>query len=176
MITKHRATTALSFAAAVAGIVLTTSPILATDLLAIDFGQAVTPVETGFVGQSATSTTHPTTAGNITVAVSNVQGFFNYAPPNTTGANVDFYQDFIFKNGGTMTMVISGPGISASTDYVLSFWTQYQLQPRNTTFAPGTGTTGPTLGRSPTPICLPPGSMTRSISFRAPTPRMARAC
>ena len=132
---------ALALAAGTAG---------AEPILMVDFGNATSPVEDGFVGQSATLFTHSTTAGDLTVTLSGIQGFYDYAPPNTTGANVDFYRDFIFKNGGTITMALSGPAISASTEYDMTFWTQYQAQPRNTTFKPGDGTTGPNLG----PIAL----------------------
>jgi len=128
---------ALALAAGTAG---------AEPILMVDFGNATSPVEDGFVGQSITNFTHSTTAGDLTVVLSGIQGFYDYAPPATTGANVDFYRDFIFKNGGTITMALSGPAISASTDYDMTFWTQYQAQPRNTTFKPGDGTTGPDLG------------------------------
>lgn len=142
---KHVTKSTLPLAAlAMAGLAFTTAMVHSQELLAVDIGGG--PVESGFVGQSTSPATHTTTAGDVTVAFSGQQGFFNFAPPNTTGSNVDFYQDFVFKNGGTITMIISGPGISASTDYVLSFWTQYQEQPRNTTFDPSAGTTGPSLG------------------------------
>jgi hypothetical protein len=154
MNTKENTRTCALFAAAMmAGLVVDSSRVRAAELLAVDFGTASSPVESGFVGQSAASATHTTTAGDITVAISDRQGNFDYAPPNTTGSNVDFYRDFFFKNGavgggttGTMILTLSGPGISASTDYVLSFWTQYQAQARPTVFTPTSGSTGTALG------------------------------
>lgn len=128
--------------AAFAGLALTATSANAA-LLAVDFGAG--PVESGFVGQSAASATHSTTAGNITAAWTGGIAF-NYAPPNTTGSNTDLYQDFFYTNSGPMTLELSGPGISANTDYVLSFWSQYQAQARNTTFTAASGTVGTTLG------------------------------
>ncbi len=148
---NNRTSIVLSLAAvAMAAIALTSGTAGAEPILMVDFGSAASPVEDGFVGQSLASFTHSTTAGDLTVAVTGIQGFYDFGPPSTTGSNVDFYRDFIFKNGGTITMVLSGPAISASAEYDMTFWSQYQAQPRNTTFAPGDDTLGPNLG----PIAL----------------------
>ena len=110
-------------------------------ILSVDFGAA--GAETGFVEQSTTNFTHSTTAGDLTVDLSGIQGLFNYA---TTGTNDDLYRDFYFKNGGTITMTLSGVAVSPNTDYDLTFWSYYGAEGRNTTFAPADDTAGPSLG------------------------------
>jgi hypothetical protein len=122
-------------------------------LLSVDFG-SLTKVETGFVGQDSLNATHSTTAGNITVNISGQQGLFNFA---SGGTNADLFDDFYFKNGGAMTLTLSGPGISASTDYDLTFWAFYGAEARNTTIAGASGTTGTTLG--PIAFDNPPTSL-----------------
>lgn len=116
----------------------------AADLLSVDFNGASSPTQAGFAGQSATTFTHPTAAGNLTVTISGQQGNFDH--PSTTGANTDFYRDFFFKNGGAMTLTLSGPAISANTDYGLTFWSYYGAEARNTSFSATAGTTGGTIG------------------------------
>ena len=120
---------------------LTVAAPSSTTLISVDFGSA--GAEPGFTEQSSTTTTHSTSAGDLTVDLSGVQGLFNFA---TTGANDLLYRDFYFKNGGTITLTLSGVAISPGTDYELGFWSYYGAGGRNTTFAPGTGTTGPSLG------------------------------
>jgi hypothetical protein len=139
---KKNTSPALTFAALVmAGLAFTTANVRAQELLAIDFGAA--GAETGFVEQSSTNATHATAAGDLTVDLAGVQGIFNFA---TTGTNDIFYRDFYFKNGGTITLTLSGPAIVANTEYELSFWSYYGAQGRNTTFDPADDTTGPSLG------------------------------
>jgi hypothetical protein len=128
-----------------AGLAFTTAKVHSQELLAVDFGGSDKPVESGFVGQSSTNFTHTTTAGDITVNITGIQGLFDYTP-NTGTAYPALYRDFYFKNGGTMTLTLSGPGISASTDYNLTFWSLYGLQARDTTIAGASGTTGTSLG------------------------------
>ena len=133
---------ALTFTALLmAGLAFTAAKISAQELLAVDFGAA--GAEAGFVEQGSTNLTHSTAAGDLTVDLSGVQGIFNF---ETTGTNDIFYRDFYFKNGGTITLTLSGPAITANTEYELSFWSYYGVQGRNTTFDPADGTTGPSLG------------------------------
>lgn len=130
--------------AAIAGLALTASSANAA-LLAVDFTTGTTPLESGFVLQSGTNAVHSTTAGNITVDVAGSQGLFNYTT-NIGTAHPDLFQDFYFKNGGTMTLTLSGPGISADTAYDMTFWSLYAAEARNTTITATAGTTGTTLG------------------------------
>jgi hypothetical protein len=127
--------------AAIAGLALATTSANAA-LLAVDFGGS--NVESGFVGQSATSFTHTTTAGDITVGISGQQGLFTFTT-NTGTAHTNLFQDFFFKNGGTITMTLTGPGISANTEYDMTFWALYAAEARNTTINATVGT-GPSLG------------------------------
>jgi hypothetical protein len=130
--------------AAIAGLALTaTSANAATSLLAVDFG-SLTSVESGFVGQAVDNFTHTTTGGDINVAISGYQGLVTGS--NNGGTNADLFDDFYFKNGGTMTVILSGDGISADTDYDMTFWAYYSVEARDTTIAGSAGTTGTSLG------------------------------
>jgi hypothetical protein len=127
-------------------------------LLAVDFGGAATPVQAGFVGQSAASATHTTTAGNITVAISGQQGIQGLTALTSAVEGYNMYNDGAFKNGGSMTLTLSGPGISANTEYDLTFWScYYNVQTRTTSFVATAGTTGTTLGPIATAITAPTG-------------------
>lgn len=86
-------------------------------LLSVDFGSA--GAESGFFQQNSTSQTHGTGSGDVTITLAGTQGIFNFA---TTGTNDLLYRDFYFKNGGTITMTISGPGIDENTAYDMTFW------------------------------------------------------
>jgi hypothetical protein len=114
-------------------------------ILAVDFGASDKPVETGFTGQSSTSDTHSTTAGDLTVDISGIQGLFDYTT-NTGTTHQDLFRDFYFKNNGSMTLTLSGPAISANTEYDFTFWSLYGLEARNTTISGTAGTTGASLG------------------------------
>jgi len=118
----------------------------------VDFGTA--GVEPGFAGQGSNAQVHSTTAGDMTVVISGYQGLFNFA---STGTNQALFDDFYFKNGGTMTLVLSGPAISADTDYDMTFWAFYGAEARNTTINGTAGTTGPSLG--PIAFVNPPTSL-----------------
>jgi len=133
---RREDTAPLTFESLEARLLLDGNPILS-----VDFGAA--GAETGFVEQSATNLTHSTTAGDLTVDLSGIQGLFNFA---TTGTNDDLYRDFYFKNGGTITMTLSGIAVSPNTDYDLTFWSYYGAEGRNTTFDPANDTAGPSLG------------------------------
>jgi hypothetical protein len=116
-------------------------------LLAVDFGGAATPVQAGFVGQSAASAIHSTAAGNVTVVIAGHQGIQGLTALTSAVEGYNMYNDGAFKNTGTMTLTLSGPGISANTEYRMSFWSAYwNVQVRNTSFAATAGTTGTTLG------------------------------
>jgi hypothetical protein len=112
-------------------------------ILAVDFGAL--GVEPGFVAQTTDNFTHSTSAGDINVAVSGYQGLYTHTT-NSGTAHPDLFSDFYFKNGGTIMLTLSGDGISASTDYDLTFWAFYGAQARDTTIAGSAGTTGPNLG------------------------------
>jgi hypothetical protein len=132
-----------------------TATLQATDLLSVDFNSSSSPTQAGFTGQSATSFTHSTASGDLTVAISGQQGNFDYA--STTGSDTDIYRDFFFKNNGTMTLTLSGPAIDANTDYELTFWSYYGAEARNTSFAATAGTTGSTVGPIATSNAAPTG-------------------
>jgi hypothetical protein len=130
----------------------------AAEILAVDFGAAANPVQAGFVGQSAASTTHSTTAGNVTVVIAGHQGIQNITSLPITVEGYNMYNDCAFKNGGNMTLTLSGPGISANTAYQMTFWScYYNIQTRTTSFAATAGTTGTTLGPIATAITTPTG-------------------
>jgi len=133
----------------------TTGVLQATDLLSVDFNSASSPTQAGYIGQSATSATHSTASGDLTVAISGQQGNFDRSA--TTGSNTDIYRDFFFKNGGVMTLSLSGPAIDASTDYALTFWSHDTAETRNTSFAATAGTTGATVGPISTSNADPTG-------------------
>jgi hypothetical protein len=143
--------TSIKSLAAIAGLALTATSANAA-LLAVDIGTGA--VESGFVGQAANTVTHSTTAGDITAVISGEQGFFVFAGG---GTNAALFDDFVFKNGGTITLELSGAGISANTDYDMTFWAYYGAQPRDTTIAGSAGTTGTSLG--PIAFDNPPTSL-----------------
>jgi hypothetical protein len=127
-------------------------------ILSVDFGGAAGPVQAGFVGQSAASATHSTTGGNITVAIGNAQSIQALNTNASTVEGYNMYNDGAFKNGSSMTLTLSGPGISASTEYSLTFWSCYNNgETRTTSFVATTGTTGTTLGPIATATTTPTG-------------------
>ena len=134
--------------AAVVATVICSIPLARADLISVDFGTGGSPVEAGFVQQSSTSVTHTTLAGDLTVAISDQQGNFDRGV--TGGTNLDMYRDFYFKNGsvgggtaGTMVLTLSGPALSANTDYNLTFYAYDSGDPVHATSFTGTsGTTG----------------------------------
>jgi len=121
----------------------------AATILSIDFGTAPSPVETGFIGQSATGVIHTTTEGNIMVSFSGQQGTFDRGA--IAGTNQSLYRDFLFENSPgnnpDITITLSGAGISASTSYTLTFYAYDSADSsRRTGFIGLNGTTGTTLG------------------------------
>lgn len=125
-------------------------------LLAVDFGAAGKPVQTGFVGQSSASQTHTTTSGNLSVVVTDANGSlqgFNDKATFAPYTGQDLYRDYVFDNGtGTdgngfrgIKMTLSGPAISANTQYVMEFWVFNEGGARDSVFDGIEGTTGPTL-------------------------------
>lgn len=90
--------------------------------------------------------THNTSEGDVTVTLSGQQGNFDRGDQGQP--NPDLYRDFFFDNGGSITLTLSGPGISANTDYILGFWAydSGEGSGRNSSFGATSGTTGPTLG------------------------------
>lgn len=91
------------------------------EIIMIDFGISSSPVETGFTAQTTgAATTYPTSAGDVTVASNG--NFFNRSATGTYD-EAALLGDFNFLNSlGTMTLTIDGPGITASTDYEIQFW------------------------------------------------------
>lgn len=127
-------------------------------ILAVDFGGAASPVQSGFVGQSGSSATHSTSGGNITVAIAGQQGIQGLTALTSAVEGYNMYNDGAFKNGGSMTLTISGPGIAANTEYEMTFWSiYYNIQTRTTSFVATSGTTGTTLGPIATAITTPTG-------------------
>lgn len=105
--------------ASVAVIALVSS--LQAEVIMIDFGTSTSPVQSGFDAQtSGAAVTYPTSAGDVTVA-SNGNFFNRSATQSYTDAAL--LGDFNFLNSfGTMTLTLEGPGIAASTDYEIQFW------------------------------------------------------
>jgi hypothetical protein len=144
--------THLNTLAAIAGLALTATSANAA-LLAVDFGSS--GVESGFVGQTNYSTTHSTTAGNVSVDITDSpEGYYSYVGG---GTNAALFDDFIYDNSGPFTMTLSGPGISANTEYDMTICSYYGAQARNTTITAASGTTGTTLG--PIAFVNPPTSL-----------------
>ncbi len=106
-------------------------------ILSVDFGSSI--VESGFVEQSSSSVTHSSTLGDITITSSG--SFFNRG---AGGTNPDLYRDFTFaNNSSTVTLTLSGVGISANTSYVIKFWSYDSNSIANTVGYTGVnGTTG----------------------------------
>lgn len=95
----------------------------AATLLSIDFGTSAVgnTVQSGFVSQTADNITHSTIAGDINVSFTGESGFFSRG--ETASTETSLHDDFVFRNGGaTFTMVLSGAGIAASTNYELTLW------------------------------------------------------
>lgn len=115
-------------------------------LLSIDVNGGSSPTESGFIGQNSSGVTHSTIVGDITVSYAGQQGAFDRGDQGQP--NPDLYRDFIFDNAGSITLTLSGPGISANTQYVMSFWFYDSGEGggRNTSVAGTSGTTGPSLG------------------------------
>lgn len=116
-------------------------------LLSVDFGTGGGSPEPGFLGQTALSQTHSTANGDVTVTLSGTQGLiFDYA--STTGTNTALYRDFFFNNGSSFSMDLSGPGIQASSEYIVTFWSYYggEANGRETKLVATGTTTGTTLG------------------------------
>ena len=121
----------------------------ATDLLAIDINHGTSPTEAGFTGQNSSGVVHSTTAGDITVSFTGQQGTFDRGASG--GVNNDLYRDFIFENNTgnspDITLTLTGPGVAASTDYILTFYAYDSGDAtRRTGIAGISGTTGTTLG------------------------------
>ncbi len=116
--------------------------------LAVDFqnsnGVSIEGItQSGFVafdnthatGAGTASATYSTDAGEVTVELAGLDGLldglFNRGGVSNGGdlTFADIYNDFAFKNGGSpqsLTLTLSGAGISANTDYDL---TLYSLDP-----------------------------------------------
>ena len=148
-------------------LVISTGTLQASDLLSVDFNTASSPTQAGFAGQSATSFTHSTASGALTVTISSQQGNFDrgVGPTKTHGTNTDLYRDFFFDNSNNITITLSGPAISASTDYIMTFYAYDEAENRNTSFIATGDTTGATLG----PVNAPADSDITSLGQFAVT-------
>ena len=138
----------MSLAAAMGALALTATSANAA-LLAIDINNGASPTETGFVGQNTSGVVHATTAGNITVSFTGQQAHHDRGASG--GVNNDLYRDFIFENNTgnspDITLTLTGPGVAASTDYILTFYAYDSGDnSRRTGIAGISGTTGTTLG------------------------------
>jgi hypothetical protein len=145
---KTRST--LRYFLAFAGSSLLAMPMASAALLMIDFNHTTpSPTESGFIGQSASGIIHSTAAGNITVSFTGQQGTFDRGASG--GVNNDLYRDFIFENttgsNPDITITLTGPGIAATTNYILTFYAYDSGDAsRRTSFQGISGTTGTTLG------------------------------
>jgi hypothetical protein len=141
-----------------------------TIFLAVDFQNSISGVnQTGFsqfAGAASqpgiSSNTYSTVNGNVTVSLNlptaGGAGYFHRTPTiSDSGAltYADLYNDFAYSNspcGGcanqtdTLTVTLSGPGVSASTTYDLTFysWDNRAASGSHTVTISGmSGTTGP---------------------------------
>jgi len=130
--------------AAIAGLALTVTSANAA-LLSLDFGNGG-DIATGFLGQSSSSDTHSTVSGDVDVDVTGQQGFFDRNSPSGANQIDDLYRDFIFDNSSNgFTIAISGAGISANTEYELTFYAYDSSEVRPTGVGAAAGTTGTSL-------------------------------
>ncbi|MFK7849814.1 MAG: PEP-CTERM sorting domain-containing protein [Akkermansiaceae bacterium] len=134
--------------AAIAGLTLTATSADAA-LLAVDFNRdSGSLTESGFLAQDTSGISHTTTAGNILVTFTGQQGDFDRGASG--GTNNSLYRDFIFDNNGgspDITITLSGAGIAASSDYIMTFYAYDSGDSSRRTGIIGiNGTTGPTLG------------------------------
>ena len=112
--------------------------------LMVDFGTGGSPVETGYSQQSTNSVTHSTVLGNIDLVVTSAQGVFDRGASG--GVNNDLYRDFYFTNNAAdIVLTLSGAGIAANTDYILTFYSYDSNESRVTEFTAISGTIGPSL-------------------------------
>ena len=80
-------------------------------LLSVDFGSS--PAQSGF---TAVSTSDPTTIGAFTIEA--IGKFYTRGE-----TSFDLYDDFFYENNtSSITVILSGTGIAANTDYSLKFW------------------------------------------------------
>ena len=126
--------------AAIAGLALTATSANAA-LLAVDFGKSTSPVATTF--QQATAGV--TTLGDFTINSSGGNGDYDRGIPSGANQIDDLYRDFIFSQGTSITIAISGVGIAADTEYELTFYAYDSGEPRRTAVAGTAGTTGTKL-------------------------------
>jgi len=127
--------------ASIGSLLLASSSVHAATLLSIDFTAGTSSVESGFVGQNADNVTHTTTAGDINVSFTNETGFFSRG--ETASTETSLHDDFVYRNSGaTFTMVLSGAGIAASSNYSLTMWAWDQNSSANQTFTGVSGTVG----------------------------------
>ncbi|HEV7300722.1 MAG TPA: PEP-CTERM sorting domain-containing protein [Tepidisphaeraceae bacterium] len=111
----------------------------AAPFLNVEFGPGNSATESGFTNVTAAGGPVVTSAGNVTVALTNAptgsqrdrgvlsdSGAFTYA---------DLYDDFVRSDGGnTLTVALSGAGILPGTSYVV---TLYGFDPQGTGSATG---------------------------------------
>jgi len=90
---------------------------------------------TRITGPGTASATYLTSAGNVTIDLAGLatmlDGFYNRGGVSNGGdlTFADIYNDFAFKNGASpqsLTLTVSGSGISPNTEYDLTF---YSLDP-----------------------------------------------
>ena len=130
----------------------------AAPILSVDFGTAVSPLETegSFVGQSTLSQTHSTGLGDLMVSIGGDQlAFHNRGGIVDNGAMTyaDLFTDWLYNNGpsvfaGTTNTLFtfSGDAIAANTAYDITFWAWDShadgILNRNVSLTGQSGTTG----------------------------------
>ena len=112
--------------------VLTLSAVPATaTLLSVDMGTGDT--QSGFNAMASSPVMFSTAAGNITVSETGADGFYARPGPANFGAFTEgaFYQDFAYSNtpGGVIHFDISG--ITANTDYQMTWYCYDYVGPGN---------------------------------------------
>lgn len=92
----------------------------AQSTLFIDFGPGA--IQPGFTAQTTASVDYTTDAGTVTITSDG--SFFNRSSGNSF-TDAALLGDFTFKNSfGTLSLTISGAGVSASTGYDIKFYSQ----------------------------------------------------
>lgn len=148
-----------------AGIVMLTATSGALgQFLSVDFQHTTTSApgvtQSGFSPFDETDSnplTFTTSQGDVSVTIgskdADLSGFFTRGGLSNSGAFTfaDLYNDFVFDNGSSgedLTLSLSGPGIDADSDYLLTFFSFDPLSTQGdheVTISPTSGTTGDPL-------------------------------
>jgi hypothetical protein len=126
------------------------SPADAAPLLAVDFGRATTPVQSGFNGMpgDVVMASKTDSFGPYTVTVQG-EGFYSagFNAGNVDASVAALYEDYYYHNSTTngVGVTLSIAGVTPNTDYDVTLWTYDEdnlFSPTPTTWGPTATTTG----------------------------------